>query len=250
MTPDMVADVGNSRVKWGRCTAAGVTETIALPHDDPRAWQQQMSRWHRVGSMTWALAGVHPAHRDRLRDWLTQQGHSVHLVEETAQLPLRVQVEHPDRVGIDRLLNAVAAHARRRPETSAIIVDAGSAVTVDFVDASGAFCGGAIFPGFRLMTRSLHDYTALLPEVAIACSSPALPAGSTVTAIQAGVYYAVVGGINHMIRQMERQTGGKEPRIFLTGGDARLLQPDVDSRAELWLEMTLEGLRVAAEALP
>ena len=82
-------------------------------------------------------------------------------------MPLEVELEHPDKVGIDRLLNAVAANRRRQEHVAAILVDAGSAVTVDYLDGNGVFRGGAIFPGFRLMARALHDYTALLPIVDI-----------------------------------------------------------------------------------
>ena len=87
------------------------------------------------------------------------------VLQYAGELPLRVELEKPDHVGIDRLLDAVAVNSRRAPGVPAVIIDAGSAVTVDLVDGAGAFRGGAILPGLRLMAKSLHDYTALLPLI-------------------------------------------------------------------------------------
>src|SRR4051812_37005032 len=151
MKPDLVADVGNSRVKWGRCSADAVLESASLPFDDPIAWQEQLDRWGIQASLRWVVTGVHPPRRERLADWLRQRGDQVWVLDSWQRLPLRVALEHPERVGIDRLFNAVAANQRRKPGRPAILIDAGSAVTVDWLDEHGAFCGGTIFPGLRLM---------------------------------------------------------------------------------------------------
>jgi type III pantothenate kinase len=150
---------------------------------------------------------------------------------------------------MDRLLNAVAANQRRRQDVPAVIVDAGSAVTVDFVDELGVFAGGAIFPGHRLMVQALHEHTALLPLVEVCgCCEP--PGTDTQAAIKAGVFWTVAGGIATLIRQYEQSLqNGLD--VFLTGGDAALFCREI-GRADpvLWPDMTLEGLRLAAEALP
>ena len=274
MRPDLVADVGNSRVKWGLCSRPPVRRHASLPPDDPAAWQSQLEAWNLTGPLAWAVSGVHPRRRDALAAWLRGRGDTVLLLEAGHQLPLKVLVEHPDRVGIDRLLNAVAANTRRRPGVAAVVVDAGSAVTVDWVDPAGAFTGGAIFPGLRLMAQALHDHTALLPLVEVRTSALALPGTSTGAAIEAGVFWAVVGGVGALIEQLERQAGVTSD-VFLTGGDAPLLEsalkqwavgsgqravtgesplPEIPGdRSQcsllLWPEMTLEGIRLAAEAL-
>src|SRR5207247_114243 len=116
------------------------------PPDDPAAWQRQAETWELFRPMVWAVSSVHPARCERLVQWLQEQGHTAHLVIAAAQLPLRVCVERPDWVGIDRLLNAVAANRRRRAGEAqpAVLIDAGSAVTVDWLDETGAFQGGTI----------------------------------------------------------------------------------------------------------
>jgi type III pantothenate kinase len=257
MKPDVFVDVGNTRVKWGRCLEGALADRASLPPDDPAAWQQQLAAWHLDGPLVWAVSGVHPARRDRLADWLRQRGDTVRVLALPEHLPLRVEVEQPERVGIDRLLNAVAANSRRKADTPAVVIDAGSAVTVDRVDRAGAFRGGAIFPGFRLMSQSLHDYTALLPLVAPPTQYPTVPATSTVTAIQAGIFHAVLGGILSLIQELTHHPNRKTvPHVFLTGGDQIPLVWPLKARLpdelflDVWPDMTLEGVRLAAEALP
>jgi type III pantothenate kinase len=248
MIIDAVADVGNSRIKWGRCEAGRLEDIVSLPPDDVPAWAKQLEAWGREQPRIWMVAGVHPPRRSELAEWLRGRGQTVYLLERAAPLPLQVRLEHPDRVGIDRLLNAVAANTRRRPNHPGIVIDAGSAVTVDYLDAAGAFHGGAIFPGLRLMARALNDHTALLPLVEVREPGP-LPATSTTAAIQAGVFWAVVGGIEALVRQL-RALVAKEADIFLTGGDAGLLAPRLQEPVTVWPEMTLEGIRQSAEAWP
>ena len=144
----------------------------AFLEDEPKAWEGQLADWKeefplwkRADPLRWAVAGVHPQRCDHLREWLLSRGDRVLTLNRFDQLPLTVAVHEPERVGMDRLLNAVAAAAKLHHGQPGILVDAGSAVTVDWLDESHVFRGGAIFPGFRLMARSLHDYTALLPEI-------------------------------------------------------------------------------------
>jgi type III pantothenate kinase len=176
-------------------------------------------------------------------------GCDVQVLDHAQRLPLRIEVEQPERVGVDRLFNAVAANARRRPETAAVVVDAGSAVTVDWIDETGAFRGGAIFPGLRLMSQALHDYTALLPLVDEWPERPALPGTSTISAIQAGVFWAVAGGIQALAKQLGNETGST-PEFYLTGGDASFLEKALNQPTVVWPEMTLEGIRLSALAVP
>ena len=249
MNPALVADVGNSRVKFGRCIADRVADFAALPAEDPAEWRMQLDLWQLGGQACCAVGGVHPQRLICLVEWLRRRGNQVQLIYSHEQLPLPVAVESPERVGIDRLLNAVAANLRRRPGIPAIVIDAGSAVTVDYINATGTFCGGAIFPGLRLMARALGDYTAGLPVVDLPDAAPPTPGRSTRAAIVAGIFWAEVGGIEALIRQME---GSERPaaEIFLGGGDASLLGTALEREVTVWPQITLEGIRAAAAALP
>ncbi|HEV3262619.1 MAG TPA: type III pantothenate kinase [Gemmataceae bacterium] len=251
MRPAAVADVGNTRIKWGLCSAAGVAEMVSLPADDTGAWQHQLRAWKLTGPLAWAVSGVQPQCRDSLVEWLRSQGSRVLLLDTWTQLPLRVLVERPERVGIDRLLSAVAARSRVRPGSGALIVDAGTAITVNWVDEAGAFRGGAILPGLRLMAGALHEHTALLPLVDPAtCGTPAFPGTTTRAAIEAGVFWAAAGGVQALLHQFDAASPARPWELFLTGGDGGLLAPALARSHPFWPEMTLEGIRLAAEAQP
>jgi type III pantothenate kinase len=259
MNVDLVVDVGNTRIKWGRCGGQGISASASLPADDPAAWQARLDEWKISGPVAWAVTGVHPGRRDALVAWLRQRGDAVWVLDNWQQLPLRVLLANPERVGIDRLLNAVAARSRVFRTAPVLFIDAGSAVTVDLLDETHAFRGGAIFPGLRLMAQALHDHTALLPLVEVKETNPLLPGTDTPAAIEAGVFWAVAGGIKALVRRLAGRARSlsdpyrsgappEPPVVFLTGGDAPLLEPVMDTDITCWPEMTLEGIRLSAEA--
>ena len=248
MTPNVVADVGNTCIKWGLCSPDAVIESASLPPDDPEAWQHQVEAWHLPHPASWAVAGVHPQRRDRLVQWLHLRGDSVAVLDDWHSLPLAVKVPKPESVGIDRLLDAVAVNELRQPSRPAVVIDAGSAVTVDWIDETGAFAGGAILPGFGLMAKSLHDYTALLPMIELPKQMPAVPGLTTVPAIEAGVFWAVVGGVRGLVAAYARRFDAF-PEVFLTGGDAPLIAATPLDSARVCPLLTLDGIRLAARAI-
>lgn len=242
MKPDLVVDVGNTRIKWGLCFQEVVEQVSSLPPDDPLAWNKQAELWELESGLLWVVANVHPERRNTLLNWVRQRGDRVWLLDSWGLLPLQVALAHPEKVGMDRLLNAVTANQLRRPNSPAIIVDAGSAVTVDLVDAEGVFRGGAISPGFRLMAQALHHYTALLPLITI--NQIPDPLGTnTPEAMQSGIFWSIVGGIRTLVEHYQKKWPGAE--LFLTGGDAVLVS---SALKKLGLEgivrptLTLEGI--------
>jgi type III pantothenate kinase len=247
MRPNVVVDVGNTRIKWGLCGPDALRETCSLPPEESEAWKRQMELWTTARG-SWVVSGVHPQRRDRLVEWLRAHGQTVRLLHDPSDLPLRVLVARPDHVGVDRLLDAVAANSRRTIGTPAVVIDAGSAVTVDLIDGSGAFVGGAILPGMRLMAKALHNYTALLPLLAPPVEPPAVPGTNTPAAMELGIFWSVAGGITALLSEY-RSLCRSEIEVFLTGGDGPRLHP-VIVEAHPWPEMTLEGIRLSAEALP
>jgi len=246
--PAVVVDVGNSRIKWGRCRDERIVEVTALPPGDVATWERQTTAWNLDAASSWVLSGVQPAHRDHLRQWLLSRSQRIVEITSFRQIPIEVAVDVPDRVGIDRLLNAVAANSTRPPGRHAVLIDAGSAVTVDLVDEQGRFRGGAIMPGLRLMADALHRNTAMLPLVTVEerFDPPGL---STVPAMQAGIFHAVLGGIESLVRAFRRRFG-EEGVLLFGGGDAAILAPHLSFPATVWPEMTLEGIRLTANSLP
>jgi type III pantothenate kinase len=268
MRAHVVADIGNSRIKWGLRARdeSRILASVSLP-DDPAAWEEQLALRQAepplslvAGPLDWVLASVQPRRSDRFRDWLLERGHRVAQLERADQLPLRVDVPIPDHVGIDRLLDAVAALSVLPPGRGAVLVDAGSAVTVDWLDEDHVFRGGSIFPGLRVMAESLHHYTALLPRITVESPIPELPAKATIPAMQVGIFLAVSGGIREAVRRLA-EGRPVPPRVIFTGGDSTLLMREMGLTAPAhlpspwtdtlhWPNQTLEGILHSAETLP
>jgi type III pantothenate kinase len=253
-TPLILVDIGNTRVKWGYCpggTAAAIDGAASLGPDDTHGWDHQRSAWLGSGTCDWIVSGVHPERAHHFKQWIRARNEACLSIERPDQLPLSVAVAEPAKVGIDRLLNAVAANTLRPGDMPVVIADIGSAVTVDWIDQKGLFKGGAIFPGLGLMAKALNDYTALLPLVEGWRSLPQLPGTSTRQAIEVGLTWAVVGGVMSLADQMIARAGGRQALRLLTGGDSALLEGALNESGPGWRHLpmlTLEGLRLAAEA--
>jgi type III pantothenate kinase len=248
----LVADIGNSRIKWGQCGPAGIVQSAYVAPDDPDSWRKQLQEWRADQSNSWTLAGSHPDRRDRFADWLRKRGDTVRVLKNSTEIPLAILLPRPDRVGLDRLLNALAAKELVPPGAPAIIVDAGSAITVDLLNDSGAFAGGAILPGLRMMAQALHDHTAVLPFVEPPALAPAALGGDTEAAIQAGIFWSAAGGIAALANAMSLLAPSTDRvRVFVTGGDASRFEcGEFLDRSRYQVEfrplLTLEGIRLAA----
>jgi type III pantothenate kinase len=259
VTPDVVADIGNSRMKWGRVAEGRMIEVAAFDHDDAIGWKRQCELWGVNESTRWALAGVVPRELQRFEMWLSARGMARviidnHLFTDGGPLGFATRVEEPRRIGVDRLLTAFAAWRRTPRGASTIALNVGTAMTIDFVTAKGRHCGGAILPGPRLMARSLHEYTAKLPMVEIAPKLPIMSWGeNTEDAIRLGIANAILGAADQMVWDWA-SCRPVPPWVFATGGDVGYFR-QYEFTADLGgfvidPALTLDGIRIAAEALP
>jgi len=151
---------------------------------------------------------------------------------------LTVNVERPSEVGADRLVNAVAAHARYPGDL--IIVDFGTATTFDVVSAEGAYEGGVIAPGISLSLEALNMAAAKLPRIAVARPRSVL-GKSTVSAMQSGVFWGYVGLIEGIVMRLAEESGRRMTTVA-TGGLAALFAGATDTIGAVDSELTLYGL--------
>ncbi len=252
MTPDVVVDIGNSRMKWGRSQKGSIAEMVSLPLDEPGAWTACLAAWGLQSPLRWAVASVNPQARERFHEWATDAGDEVRFLDDYRAVPLHHAIDAPEQVGIDRLLNAFAAHCMAHPHP-AIIIAVGTATTIDLVDASGVFQGGVIFPGPRLMAESLHAHTAKLPLVEAQSLPPVVaPGKNTNSAILAGIRAAIVGATILLVTHYGELA--EQPWVFITGGaagDLSHFQFGPRYQGTRFIPtLTLEGIRIAAETLP
>jgi type III pantothenate kinase len=252
--PVVAVDVGNSRLK------IGVFEhPFAEPLPHPARAVSLAPDWtpsdvkaifpHGPADFAWSIASVNRPGTVRLMDWLAQGGaKNVRQLADT-DLPLVVELAHPDRVGIDRLANAVAANRIRQPDLPAILIDIGSALTIDLVTAQGAFAGGAILPGIAMCARALHEFTDLLPLVELSEPPPAL-GRTTIDAVRSGLYWGAIGAARELVGQLAGDS--VEPEIFLTGGAGPLFAGVLAAQSarppQFIPHLTLAGIALAAIA--
>ena len=158
-----------------------------------------------------------------------------------------VAVPQPSQVGLDRLLGLVAAQALKRPAAGAIVVDLGTAITINRLSPGGAFEGGAILPGLRLAARSLATGTQQLPEAPTLAEVPAPLGVDTLSAMQSGIFWGAVGAIGEIVHRL---AASAEYDLFLTGGGAALLAATLPSATQLSFKLiphlTLSGIAICA----
>jgi type III pantothenate kinase len=158
--------------------------------------------------------------------------------EPSVKLGLKVLTDRPDEVGADRLVNAVAAHARYPGDL--ILVDFGTATTFDAVTADGDYRGGVIAPGVNLSVEALVQAAARLPRISVKRPETVL-GKTTITAMQSGVYWGYVGLIEGIVMRLSDELAIK-PTVVATGGLASLFAGATKAIHHIDPDLTLRGL--------
>ncbi|MEM4408931.1 MAG: type III pantothenate kinase [Candidatus Caldarchaeum sp.] len=162
---------------------------------------------------------------------------------------LKVKYDPPSAVGADRLANALAA--RELFGAPSLIVDFGTATTIDAVDEEGAYVGGSIFPGLEVSQESLSQRTAKLPKVEIVVPPSAI-GKNTITSLQAGFVFGYAGAVDALVKKMRAElisssTTDAKVNVLATGGLAPVIAPLCKEVEQVVPLLTLEGLRIAAD---
>lgn len=250
----IAVDIGNTSIKLG-CFAEPATDWPRLLQTTSLA-TRDAGTWHSLEQLppeptSWFVGSVHRDAEIQLAKWVAHhRPHDSYRRLANADLPIVIDVDFPERVGIDRLLAAVAANALRRPNRPAIVVDAGTAVTVDVISAEGAFQGGIIWPGWRMMAQSLAGNTDALPLVTAGLEEgpPPILGKSTEKAMRSGLFWGNVGAVREFIARLRAELPS-EADVYVTGGDAQRLARLACSDSQQADELVLAGIVLAARTL-
>ena len=253
--PLIAVDIGNSSTKlgWFDCSSAGASPS-PLPNpsftvDYPTGQSPPAETLDHLppSPARWRVASVQREGQRLLAEWVrTHRPQDDFRVLADTDLPLEVRVDFPERVGVDRLAAAVAAGAIRQPGRPAIVVDAGSAVTVDLVGSDGAFEGGVIVAGFRMQAEALFGTADLLPLALLAPQDdpPPVLGKNTEAAIRSGLFWGAVGAVRELVERLSAELPAR-PHVFITGGDLARLAPLVGDEAQFIPNMVLAGIAIA-----
>lgn len=162
------------------------------------------------------------------------------IIDNGNSVGISVEVANPREVGADRLVNAVAAHAKFSGRL--IVIDFGTATTFDIIRDDGAYVGGVIAPGVNLSIEALDRAAARLPRITVA-KPPSVIGSGTVTAMQSGVYWGYISLIEGLVTRIKEEVG-QSMRTISTGGLAPLFKNGTDLIDELESDLTLHGLRL------
>ncbi len=247
----LLLDLGNSRVKWTTLSRGKRTQTRTAASPPIETWADFAKQaWGRLRAPAKILlcnvAGA--AQAAALREWTLQrwQIEPRLLVAQATACGVRNAYTLPERLGADRWAALIAARAQWHE--AACIVDAGTAITIDVMDAEGSHLGGLILPGIELMRRSLLERSE---AIRLATDTPAqgdnrLLARDTRDGVDGGTLYAAVAAIDRIIADTSAALNTPLTRI-ITGGDAQTVLPLLAGPYHHAPDLVLDGLAVIAE---
>jgi type III pantothenate kinase len=244
----LLIDIGNTRVKWARLEHGELSEQSALPHGELAAEQlrtafaAQMHRPERV--LMSNVAG--PRIAQLVTDSVSAAwGNTVEVIHASAAAGgVRSGYRDPPRLGVDRWLAVIGAHALEPGD--AIVASVGTAMTIDAVDATGAHRGGVIVPGPDLMVSSLFRNTSdIASRAQQGASSAALFADNTLGAVEQGAVHALAALIERSVAMFEQEIG-RAAALMLTGGASARVAPALRRAHREIPDLVLRGLAVLA----
>lgn len=237
----LALDVGNSRIKWGLAEALAWAESGAIEH---QIVEKLLLEWDRMPTPD-KIIGCNVAGESRitsLSKYWRDRGHEISWVKSSAMSCGVVnKYEQAGQLGADRWAALIGAwHKVQRP---CLVVSAGTAMTVDVLDARGRFIGGQILPGRRLMQESLVSGThALTAETGQVKEYPL----NTADAMATGIAHALVSPIESAFHRLE-SWARSEPACLITGGDADWLARQLQIACRVEARLVLDGLLKMAE---
>jgi type III pantothenate kinase len=170
-------------------------------------------------------------------------------VESGVKTGLIVKYDNPKQVGADRIVNAVAAHAKY--DGPLIVIDFGTATTFCAITEKAEYLGGTIAPGLKISSEALFSMTAQLPKVELEEPGKVI-CKNTIRSMQSGLVYGHMGMIQFIVDRMKKElseiTGNdKAPKVIATGGMASMIAEGVECIDEVDKMLTLEGLKIIYE---
>jgi type III pantothenate kinase len=232
---NLIIDIGNSRTKVAIFNHGDLMISLAVNELTPENISMLKLEYPALDQAIVSSTAHIP---NGLIERLTQELEQVIILDHTTPVPIENLYETPETLGKDRLAGAVGANFLF-PNQNLLIIDAGTAITYDYVNEKNQYLGGFISPGVTMRLRALHEFTGKLPLL-----SPDLPDSldgkNTKEAILGGVWYGIQGEMQKMIEKSYWHQDNF--KIILTGGDSNYFEKLLKNYNFVALEVTLLGL--------
>ena len=235
----LALDIGNSHVTCGVFNKGQWIHTLRIPSN--------MNFWSRFITLQEyditdvAISSVVPRLIDAYVQSIKNIFHIDGFVISHQNAGIKLDVDSPEEVGIDRICNTAAAV--KLAGTPAIVGDFGSATNYDVVDEKGAFIGGAIAPGLETAARNLFEKAALLKETAFTVPNSAIGRDSQ-TNLQSGIMLGAIDVIDGMFNRIKTETCWDNAHNIITGGFGALISHHLKTKHTLISTLTLDGIRI------
>ena len=218
---NLIIDIGNNSAKFFLFQG----EQIILHTRKENSSFDVIDEWNKLYDIDKVIVSSVITDCESLLDEISKLQCPVIRFDKSTPLPLEVNYRTPGTLGSDRIAAAVGAWGEA-PGRNILVIDAGSAITIDFVGKDGKYNGGNIAPGIKMRLRALHEYTDRLPMVEKEGDIPAI-GYDTETAIRSGVINGVCHEIEGYINEFKQKYC--DVLVFLTGGDEKPLKNRIKS---------------------
>ena len=222
MKGNLTIDNGNTSVKVAYFIGSRLVATNRFVRHDSRLLERFISSYKPDSAIVCSTASSTAS--ERIEQLAEQRCRRAILLTHETPMPITLGYRTPQTLGRDRIATAVGAWtmARNQGGGDVLVIDAGTAITYDLVEADGCFRGGNIAPGLRLRFKALHEHTGRLPLIEPEGDAP-LVGYDTETAIRSGVLLGLAGEVKQYIAEL--RCTRPDLTVFLTGGDSALLLP-------------------------
>ena len=228
----IIADAGNTSIKFGVCVNHKIENVYRIDYKELESWLELNK------DLTHHTCILSTVTSPELTEKLSIRFNRVFLIDREAKLPITLNYNTPETLGIDRICNAVAIHSAV-PNKNVVSIDIGTCIKFDLVDENGVYQGGSISPGIELRYKAMNDYTQNLPLLDLK-SSIQLVGKSTSESMHSGVINGIQAEINELINRYNMNYQGLT--FFVTGGDAQYF--DFEGKNNIFADenLTLKGL--------
>jgi len=232
---NLVVDIGNTYVKTAIFSGQELLNTQRYKTFNAAALSKQLENQPAIEAIL--ISSVRDKRTEKVALKNTPNTLIIELTNKTP-LPITLDYETPKTLGRDRIAAAVGAHTIF-PKNNVLIIDLGTAITIDLLNDQGVFKGGNISPGVRTRFRSLHEFTGALPMVEPHYPFPTRGKNTTdaiLAGVMEGVAWELKGYINEHIMTF------KDPKVIITGGDAIFFDKYLKNDIFVDLNLNVKGL--------